>query len=257
MEPTQAIGVQHFLAHSDGVSRTILVLMVLASITSWYLIVTRALHAIRSQRRSAEFMRLFWSAPSLDAVGTYLDQNPPTDPLAQLANQGLRARRHHERQGVKSLGEAGSVADLVTRTLRKTIDEETTRMESGLTVLASVGSTAPFVGLLGTVWGIYHALAAIGISGAGTIDKVAGPVGEALIMTAIGLAVAIPAVLGYNFIVRRNRVTAAQMDAFAHDLYTFLVTGSRLEGQQSQAQDSAAAAAPGAIRVVAGTATRS
>ena len=117
-------------------------------------------------------------------------------------------------------------------------------MESGLTILASIGSTAPFVGLLGTVWGIFHALQAIGISGAGTLDKVAGPVGEALIMTAIGLAVAIPAVLGYNFIVRGNRVTSAQLDAFAHDLYTFLVTGAKIEQQ--------APAAPGALGIAAG-----
>ena len=101
-------------------------------------------------------------------------------------------------------------------------------MESGLTILASIGSTAPFVGLLGTVWGIYHALLAISASGSGTLDKVAGPVGEALIMTAIGLAVAIPAVLGYNFIVRGNRRTQARLDGFAHDLYTFLVTGAKV-----------------------------
>ena len=100
-------------------------------------------------------------------------------------------------------------------------------------MLASIGATAPFVGLLGTVWGIYHALAAIGLSGAGTLDKVAGPVGEALIMTAIGLSVAIPAVLGYNFLVRSNRVVLARLDAFAHDLYTFLATGAKIEPQMS------------------------
>ncbi|MFM1892146.1 MAG: hypothetical protein RLZ44_1223 [Pseudomonadota bacterium] len=229
MEPVPAIGLQHFLTHADLVARAILALMVLASITSWYLIVTRALAAVRSQRRSAQFQQFFWGAASLEVVEQQLQNSAPADPLAHLASQGLLARRHHARAGVRTLGDAGDIADLVTRTLRKTIDEETTRMESGLTVLASVGSTAPFVGLLGTVWGLYHALAAIGLSGGATIDKVAGPVGEALIMTAIGLAVAIPAVLGYNFIVRRNRVTAARMDAFAHDLYTFLVTGSRLD----------------------------
>lgn len=101
-------------------------------------------------------------------------------------------------------------------------------MERGLTVLASIGSTAPFVGLLGTVWGIYHALLAIGISGQGTLDKVAGPVGEALIMTAIGLAVAIPAVLGYNVLARRNRVALCQLDAFGHDVLTLAVTGAPL-----------------------------
>jgi biopolymer transport protein ExbB len=112
--------------------------------------------------------------------------------------------------------------------MRRVIDEETARFESGLTVLASIGSTAPFVGLFGTVWGVYHALVAIGLSGQGTLDKVAGPVGEALIMTALGLAVAIPAVLAYNALVRSNRLVLAKLDAFAHDLFAVLTTGSRV-----------------------------
>jgi len=112
--------------------------------------------------------------------------------------------------------------------MRRVIDEDTARLESGLTVLASVGSTAPFVGLFGTVWGVYHALVAIGLSGQGTLDKVAGPVGEALIMTALGLAVAIPAVLAYNGFVRANRLVLAQLDAFAHDLYAVLTTGAHV-----------------------------
>ena len=112
--------------------------------------------------------------------------------------------------------------------MRRVIDEDTARLESGLTVLASVGSTAPFVGLFGTVWGVYHALVAIGLSGQGTLDKVAGPVGEALIMTALGLAVAIPAVLAYNGFVRANRLVLARLDAFAHDLYAVLTTGAHV-----------------------------
>jgi biopolymer transport protein ExbB len=243
MEP-QSIGVHHFLANADLVAQFILFSMVLASVASWYLIITKAVSVLRARQRSARFLAFFWSAPSLEAVAAHLEQHPPADPLSHLAREGIVASRHHQRPGVKTLGEAGSQADLVTRTLRKSIDEETSRMESGLTILASIGSTAPFVGLLGTVWGIFHALQAIGISGAGTLDKVAGPVGEALIMTAIGLAVAIPAVLGYNFIVRGNRVTSAQLDAFAHDLYTFLVTGAKIE-QQAQA-------APGSLNIAAG-----
>jgi biopolymer transport protein ExbB len=108
------------------------------------------------------------------------------------------------------------------------IDEDTARLESGLTMLASVGSTAPFVGLFGTVWGVYHALVAIGLSGQGTLDKVAAPVGEALIMTALGLAVAIPAVLAYNAFVRSNRVVLARLDAFAHDVYAVITTGAHV-----------------------------
>ena len=124
------------------------------------------------------------------------------------------------------------------------LDEETTRLDNGLAVLATVGATAPFVGLFGTVWGVYHALVAIGMSGSGTLDKVAGPVGEALIMTGLGLAVAIPAVVGYNWLTRANRVLAAKLDAFAYELHTFVSMGQPLgtsagdsrRGQRSSAR---------------------
>ena len=235
MDAMQGMGFGHFIAQADGVAKTILVLMLLASISSWYLIVTKLVAHARARRRSARFLDFFWNAPSLDVVAAQIEQQHPDEPFSHLAYHGIAAARHHERHGINRLNEAGSSGDFVTRTLRKTIDEETANMESGLTVLASVGATAPFVGLLGTVWGIYHALIAIGMSGAGTLDKVAGPVGEALIMTAIGLAVAIPAVLGYNFIVRANRLVLAQLDAFAHDLFAFLATGSRYDAQTAPA----------------------
>jgi len=225
MEP---MGFGHFLAQADLVAKTILVLMAAASLASWYLIVTKAISARAAKARSAKFLEFFWNAPSLDAVARHLAEKKPDEAFSHLAQQGLAAARHHERHGARRLSEAGASSDYITRALRRTIDEETAQMESGLTILASVGSTAPFVGLLGTVWGIYHALLAIGMSGSGTLDKVAGPVGEALIMTAIGLAVAIPAVLGYNFIVRSNRITLARLDGFAHDLFTFLVTGVKV-----------------------------
>jgi biopolymer transport protein ExbB len=112
------------------------------------------------------------------------------------------------------------------RGTRRALDDQAARLQSGLTVLASIGSTAPFVGLLGTVWGVYQALIGIGASGQLAIDKVAGPVGEALIMTGLGLAVAIPAVLAYNFAVRANRASSARLDSYAHDLHTLIVTGS-------------------------------
>ena len=118
----------------------------------------------------------------------------------------MHAQAHHARYGAAKLEEAGTSSEFVTRTIKKVLDEETTRLENGLSVLATVGATAPFVGLFGTVWGVYHALVAIGMSGTGTLDKVAGPVGEALIMTGLGLAVAIPAVVGYNWLTRANRV---------------------------------------------------
>ena len=231
MDTMQGMGFGHFIAQADGVAKAILVLMFLASVTSWYLIVTKLISYTRMRRRSAKFLDFFWNAPSLDVVAAKIEQQHPDEPFSHLAYHGIAAARHHERHGINRLNEAGSSGDFVTRTLRKTIDEETANLESGLTILASVGATAPFVGLLGTVWGIYHALIAIGLSGAGTLDKVAGPVGEALIMTAIGLAVAIPAVLGYNFIVRANRLTLAQLDAYAHDLFTFLATGVKYDAQ--------------------------
>lgn len=231
MDSTSNMGFTHFLQNADAVATTILVLMLLASVVSWYLIITKAVANRRARIHSEQFLDFFWNAASLDAVAVHLEQKHPDDPFAHLAYHGFIAIRHHDRHGADKLATAGSQAEFITRTLKRTIDEDTARMESGLTMLASIGSTAPFVGLLGTVWGIYHALIAIGISGSGTLDKVSGPVGEALIMTAIGLAVAIPAVLGYNFLVRANRITLARLDSFAHDLFAFLCTGAKIEGQ--------------------------
>ncbi len=226
-----AMGFSHFLVNSDALAKAILVLMLVASVVSWYLIVTKAVSNRLAKRRGERFLDFFWNAPSIVAVGEKLEDHHPDEPFSHLTYHGFVASRHHQRHGARSLQSSGSFDDFITRTLRRTIDEETARVESGLTVLASIGSTAPFVGLLGTVWGIYHALVAIGMSGAGTLDKVAGPVGEALIMTAIGLTVAIPAVLGYNFLVRSNRLMLARLDAFAHDLLTFLTTGARFDGR--------------------------
>ena len=247
--PESAMGLSHFIGNSDFLARSILVLMAGASIVSWYLIVTKALSNFLARRRSERFLDVFWNAPSIASVGEQLEIHHPDEPFSHLTYHGFVATRHHERHGgsAKSLQSAGSFDEFVTRTLRRTIDEETARVESGLTVLASIGSTAPFVGLLGTVWGIYHALVAIGMSGAGTLDKVAGPVGEALIMTAIGLAVAIPAVLGYNFLVRSNRLMLARLDAFAHDLLTFLTTGARFDGRIEAAAGNVAPIKPVAV----------
>src|SRR5690606_32548923 len=147
------------------------------------------------------------------------------------------AQAHHAKYGAAKLSEAGSAQDFVTRTIKKVLDEENTRLENGLTTLATIGATAPFVGLFGTVWGVYHALVAIGMSGAGTLDKVAGPVGEALIMTAIGLAVAVPAVVAYNAISRSNRVLNGKLDAFAFELLTFLAMGQALQSARREPED--------------------
>lgn len=148
---------------------------------------------------------------------------------------GKEAAQHH-RASQPQLHDVMDISDWITRSLKSAIDEAVARMQSGLAVLASVGSTAPFVGLFGTVWGIYHALINIGASGVPTIDKVAGPVGEALIMTAFGLAVAIPAVLGYNALTRGNKGVISKLNRFAHDLHAYFVTGARVRPTSASAR---------------------
>ena len=168
----------------------------------------------------------FWHSEDF-AAGLEKLGADPSNPFRQLALEGREATAHHRNTKVH-LHDSLDVSDWVTRCLRNAIDECTARLQNGLAVLASVGSTAPFVGLFGTVWGIYHALLAIGLSGQSTIDKVAGPIGEALIMTALGLAVAIPAVLGYNALVRGNKYVMTKLNSFAHDLHAFFATGARV-----------------------------
>ncbi len=226
MEPTAtSFGLAHLLTQSDAVGKTLLGLLVLMSMASWALIAVKGLAQWQRQRRSEAFLTLFWNAVSLDEVQHEITAHGARDPFSHLSTHALHAQAHHARHGSTRLAEAGSASDFITRTIKKVLDEETMRLESGLTLLATVGATAPFVGLFGTVWGVYHALVAIGMSGAGTLDKVAGPVGEALIMTGIGLAVAIPAVMAYNAFARSNRVLTARLDAFAFELHSFLTLG--------------------------------
>jgi biopolymer transport protein ExbB len=219
------VGFGHFLAQVDGVGSFLLGVLFLMSVASWALIASKGLSQFLRNKRSAAFLDFFWNARSLDAVQAELGAQGARDPFSHLSAQALHAQAHHARHGAARLAEAGSANDFITRTIKKVLDEETTRLETGLTTLATVGATAPFVGLFGTVWGVYHALQAIGMSGAGTLDKVAGPVGEALIMTGIGLAVAIPAVIAYNAFARGNRVLGARLDAFAYELHSFLTLG--------------------------------
>jgi len=224
----EATGVAHYIAQSDFVGKSLFVILLLMSVMSWYYIITKSITQIMTKKRSQRFVDFFWNASSLDAVKHEITVHGANDPFSLLTSHALFAREHHVRVGAAKLEEAGSASDFLTRTMRKVIDEETTELESGLTVLASVGATAPFVGLFGTVWGVYHALIAIGASGMASLDKIAGPVGEALVMTGLGLAVAIPAVLGYNALVRSNRVLLGRLDAFAYDLFAFLMTGQQV-----------------------------
>ena len=223
MTPTSGIG--QYWSQTDGISHAVAILLLLMSVASWLYILSKGWSAWRI-RRSAGALDAFWQAPTLPDAIALLTQADTEQVYAPLAIQSAQAAALGSQTG--SLNAASDPGELITRTLRREINRVSSRLESGLTLLASIGATAPFVGLLGTVWGIYHALTAVSLAGTVQIDKVAGPVGEALIMTALGLTVAIPAVLAYNAFTRVNRITLAELDAFAHDLHAFLTTGARV-----------------------------
>ena len=235
----QTLGFSHFLANSDGVARFILVLMFLASITTWYLIVTKGVRMYRIRHRSRAFLKTFWEASNIETVAAHIRETGAIDPFSYLLHHGftvIEQQRRQQDRSVSTLVEAGAPDDLLTRSLKRAIDESKTTLEFGQSFLATVASAAPFVGLFGTVWGIYHALIAIGLSGQGTLDKVAGPVGEALIMTAIGLAVAIPAAIAYNAFSRSNATLLSQLNAFAYDVFAFMSTGIKTSASLTDAK---------------------
>ena len=213
---------ERYWSQGDPLSHAVAWLLLLMSLASWYLILSKTWSAWRI-RHSAGAVDAFWAAPGLAdglATLTLADRERVYAPLAAAG------AAHLAPAGTVSLGAAMAAGEQLTRVLRSAVQRSTQQLESGLTVLASIGATAPFVGLLGTVWGIYHALAAVSAAGIVQIDKVAGPVGEALIMTGFGLVVAIPAVLAYNGLNRVNRLTLAELDAFAYDLHACL-SGAR------------------------------
>ena len=228
----QTLGIGHFLAHADGVGRFLLAVLLAMSLASWYLIIGKALWNWRMARRSGAFLAAFREATDLGQAEHCVRQHGTDEPFCRLAQHGLAAMRQYRARSDQRLLESVSAETFLDRALQRAIEHDTTRLEYGQTALASVASSAPFVGLFGTVWGIYHALLAIGMTGQASLDKVAGPVGEALIMTALGLAVAIPAVLAYNAIARRNRLLLAALDGFAHELFTFMSTGTRPSAAQ-------------------------
>jgi biopolymer transport protein ExbB len=238
----ESLGFAHFLSQTDTVGRIVLFLLLGLSVASWYLILTKGLANFLAGRRAAAFLRQFWAAGSLQEVSDMLAQRPLDNAYAELAQQALGAADDSSQQGLQKLAAAGGEGEFLTRVLRNGIDQEAASVEHGLTLMASAGSAAPYVGLFGTVWGIYHALVQIGMSGQGTLDKVAGPVGEALIMTALGLAVAIPAVLAYNAFNRRNRIWLAKLDAFAHDLYALMTVGAKANSSAGEVRQLRAAA---------------
>jgi biopolymer transport protein ExbB len=226
----QNYGLAHVWAQGDFVTRGIAITLVVMSVLSWTVIVVKGLNVLRLKRLTKNAEQAFWHsddfADGIKKLGGN-SSNTQDNPFLALALSGQDAADHHH-QTQPHLHDRMDVSDWITRCLKDTMDEGVGRMQSGLAVLASIGSTAPFVGLFGTVWGIYHALLTIGATGQTSIDQVAGPVGESLIMTAFGLFVAIPAVLGFNALTRSNKAIVTKLNRFAHGLHAFFVTGTKL-----------------------------
>jgi biopolymer transport protein ExbB len=218
-------GLGALIAQGNIVSRSILAILLIMSLMTWFIMITKYFDQRRQRVQGIEAEKEFWSATSLtDAIGKL---KGGSNPFRALAETGKQAYEYHESNKTRLSG-AISTSDWISDSLQRTADAVISRMQSGLPVLASVGATAPFVGLLGTVIGIYNALIAIGVAGQAAIDKVAGPVGEALIMTAFGLAVAVPAVLGYNILLRRNKSVQERVSHFTHELHAYLISGVKM-----------------------------
>ncbi|HET9645955.1 MAG TPA: MotA/TolQ/ExbB proton channel family protein [Burkholderiaceae bacterium] len=212
-------GLEALWKGGDFVARGTLIIMVIMSVGSWYIIITKLFEQRKLMKSAEEASKSFWSAGSVKAgIGKLEDGSA----FRYIAEQGTKSAEHHE----GTLQDQIDLNSWISMSIQRAVDNVNSRLQDGLAFLATVGSTAPFVGLFGTVWGIYHALTAIGIAGQASIDKVAGPVGEALIMTAFGLAVAVPAVMGYNWLIRRNKVAMERVRSFSGDLHNVLLAGT-------------------------------
>jgi biopolymer transport protein ExbB len=216
-------GLNALWSNGDFIAKGTLLILGIFSASTWYILITKLIEQgqLFSQAKKS---RGFWTAGSVtDGVNAL----PAKGAFRAVAVTGINALEHHEGSLVENI----DLNTWITLSIQRTVEQIVSRLQGGLAVLATVGSTAPFIGLFGTVWGIYHALTAIGIAGEASIDKVAGPVGEALIMTALGLATAVPAVLGYNWLVRRNKVAIESVRGFASDLHSLLVSGKVAGGR--------------------------
>jgi biopolymer transport protein ExbB len=212
-------GLEALWKGSDWITKAVLLILLVMSVGSWYIMIVKVLEQGKMKRQAKATNKHFWTAGS---VKQGADKLAERSPFRFIAEAGLEASKKHG-----GLLEHVDLNNWVTMSIQRAIDRIQSRLQDGLAFLASVGSVAPFVGLFGTVWGIYHALTAIGVAGQASIDKVAGPVGEALIMTAIGLAVAVPAVLGYNWLVRRNKNVMDEVRAFGSDLHSVILSSAR------------------------------
>jgi biopolymer transport protein ExbB len=213
-------GLKALLEHGGWVDRITLAIMAIMSMGSWYIIFTKLYEQHKLMQSAKAAAETFWTSGSVKKGADTLEE---ASAFRYIAEQGLKAADHHE----GTLTEQIDRHTWVGMSVQRSVDNINSRLQDGLAFLATVGSTSPFVGLFGTVWGIYNALTQIGISGQASIDKVAGPVGAALIMTAVGLAVAVPAVMGYNWLVRRNKVAMERVRAFSGDLHNVLLAGKR------------------------------
>ncbi|MCX7170929.1 MAG: MotA/TolQ/ExbB proton channel family protein [Proteobacteria bacterium] len=211
-------GLKAMWEHGDWVSKGTLFILTFMSLGTWYILLIKLFEQFRLMKEGKEVNGSFWASGSLQqSVGSL----KPASAYRFIAEKGMKATTHHN-----GLLKEVDLDNWVTKALNRASNNVQARMQDGLSFLATVGSTAPFVGLFGTVWGIYHALTANGIAGQASIDKVAGPVGEALIMTAFGLAVAVPAVLAYNWLIRRNKLVMERVRAFSDDLHSVLMSKS-------------------------------
>lgn len=216
--PANPYGLEALWRGGDLVSKAVVLVLAAMSAGSWYVTVVKLIEQARMNRQARAARESFWKAGSVQEGARALEA---ASPFRFIADAGIEASSKHG-----GLFEHVALNDWVTMSIQRAIERVQSRLQTGLAWLATVGSTAPFVGLFGTVWGIYHALTAIGVAGQASIDKVAGPVGEALIMTAIGLAVAVPAVLGYNWLVRRNKRLMDEVRGFGGDLHAVILATS-------------------------------
>jgi biopolymer transport protein ExbB len=234
-------GLMAALEQGGVIAWAVFLLMVVMSLSSWFVIITKYLDQRKILAEAAELEKKFWTASDLKTGASKLDKNSP---FRQIVDDGLRASDHHEGRLTDKIDQH----EWVTMALNRSVAAINGKLSGGFSWLASVGSTSPFVGLFGTVVGIYRALINIGLAGQASIDKVAGPVGEALIMTALGLAVAVPAVLGYNWLTRRNKDVADRLNNFTADVHGALVSGSRIERPKAAAAPAAAPAAAAPVK---------
>jgi biopolymer transport protein ExbB len=221
-------GIEALWAEGDFVSKGTLIILSLMSMGSWYIIITKLIDQMKIFKQAAEVQQKFWKASSIAAGSAALKDGSP---FRFIAETGTKATVHHD----GALLEQIDLSTWVTMSIQRAVDKVQSRLQDGLSFLATVGSTSPFIGLFGTVWGIYNALTAIGMSGNASIDKVAGPVGEALIMTAFGLVVAVPAVLGYNWLVRRNKTAMEDIRSFSADVHSVLISGAMSTSEAGRA----------------------